>query len=87
MALFNPKYPRGGAPAKKPTRQQRHEQKLREAEERHKTITEADLRKWEQAGYKVDRRSKYVVVEWRNKQGGWEMRSFTVLGNGRYGKR
>lgn len=52
----------------------------------HSSIGEADLREYERRGWTVDRRSRHVVVE-RETRGGYEMRSFTVLGNGRYGKR
>lgn len=52
----------------------------------HSSIGEADLREYERRCWKVDRRSRYVVVE-RETSVGYEMRSFTVLGDGRYGKR
>lgn len=55
----------------------------------HTTITESDLRAFESAGWTVLRGTDYVVVERGDfaTTGHYEMRSFTVLGNGRYGRR
>lgn len=82
MGLFTPKYPPGAEPTKKESR--RDARKARE--ETRGTVTEADLRSWERSGWIVRRGAEYVVVE-REQSGSYEMCSFTVLGNGRYGRR
>lgn len=87
MGLFTPKCPSGAAPERKPSRRERREAEMAAAQERHTTVGEADLRRWESQGWRVDRRSRFVVVDRETSGDGYEMRSFTVLGNGRYGKR
>lgn len=83
MGFLTPKYPAGVRPL---SRRERCEAERREAEERRNTITEADLRRWERQGWRIERRSRFVIVSRENGSSS-EMRSFTVLGNGRYGRR
>lgn len=89
---FAPKYPTSDTPGtqtpqRKTSRSERRTPQAQTSQVDHSTITEADLRNAERNGWKVDRRSRHVVIERQTPTGGTEMRSFTVLGNGRYGKR
>jgi len=88
MSLFSPKYPKSDTPGATSTTPSRRERRAaRQEPVDHSSVGEADIREYERRGWKVDRRSKHVVVERETTNGGYEMRSFTVLGNGRYGKR
>lgn len=87
MSLFTPKYPTSDTPGATGIPASRREKRVaRQEPVDHSSIGEADIREYERRGWKVDRRSRHVVVE-RETDNGYEMRSFTVLGNGRYGKR
>lgn len=84
---FAPKYPTSATPAATgPTTRRERRAAARQPVD-HSTIGENDIREYERRGWKVDRRSRHVVVERTTPGGGTEMRSFTVLGGGRYGKR
>lgn len=88
MGWLTPKYPKSntpGATGAPPSRRERRAARQEPVD--HSSIGEADIREYERRGWKVDRRSRHVVVERETPSGGTEMRSFTVLGNGRYGKR
>jgi len=88
MGWFTPKYPTSdttGATGTPTTRRERRAERQQPVD--HSSVGEADIREYERRGWKVDRRSRHVVVERETEGGGYEMRSFTVLGNGRYGKR
>jgi hypothetical protein len=86
--FLTPKYPAGAEPPteKRPSRQERRAAAAAEAEMRRTTIGEAELREYERAGYRIRRGKEYVVVEASGHD--WSrMKSFTVLGGGRYGRR
>ncbi|MGP3979476.1 hypothetical protein [Streptomyces sp. KR80] len=88
MGWLTPKYPKSdtsGATGTPTTRRERRAAKRQPVD--HSTISEADIRQAERNGWRVDRRSRHIVIERTTSNGGYEMRSFTVLGNGRYGKR
>ena len=87
MGLFTPKYPDGAGPEPKPSRRERREAEEAAAVERRTTIGEADLRRWEAQGWQIERRTRHVLVSRGDGVTSSEMRSFTVLGNGRYGRR
>ena len=88
MGLFTPKYPKSDTPGPSAAPASRRERRAaRQEPVDHSSVGEADIRDYERRGWKVDRRSRHVVVERETGNGGYEMRSFTVLGNGRYGKR
>lgn len=89
MGFLTPRHPDGPGPERKPSRRERREAEVAAAQERLSTIGEADLRRFESQGWNIRRGRDYVIVERgsHDQPGGYEMRSFTVLGGGRYGKR
>lgn len=90
MGLFTPKYPKSdtagatGVPQAQPRRPRRAAQSQPVD---HSTIGESELGEYRRCGWTVERSGNYIVVERRTRNGGYEMQSFSVLGNGRYGKR
>jgi hypothetical protein len=89
MGWLTPKYPKSDTPgATTPAPAPRRERRATTRQPvDHSSIGESDIREYERRGWKVERRSRHVIVERTTETGGSEMRSFTVLGNGRYGKR
>ncbi|WP_020135077.1 hypothetical protein [Streptomyces sp. 351MFTsu5.1] len=88
MGWFTPKYPQSDTPdatGTPPTRRERRAARQQPVD--HSTIGEAELREYERRGWSVERRSGHVLVERTDDNGGSAMRSFSVLGNGRFGKR
>ena len=93
MGWLTPKYPTSDTPSaiasanSTPTPTRKERRAARQESVDHSSIGEADLSEYQRHGWKVERRARHVIVERETSNGGSEMRSFTVLGNGRFGKR
>lgn len=86
MALFSPKYPEGAEPQPKKSRREKRIERWEAEVRARKEITEEQLRELEQAGCRVERRSKGVVVYSTTPGGGHSQHVYPALGNGRYWK-